>query len=120
MWRDDHLLLDMLIFARQTRDFNAKVSWEEFRADIKLQYATQYSLQIIGEAASKVSRGFRDAHPEIPWEKIIAFRHRMVHDYPRIELPKVWSVVESRLAALILQLEHLVPPDEEKPPTRKS
>ena len=80
-----------------------------------LQFATQYALQVIGEAASKVSRPFRDAHPQIPWDRIIAFRHRMVHDYPRIELPKVWAVVQNYLPPLIASLEPLVPPDEDKP-----
>jgi uncharacterized protein with HEPN domain len=114
MWRDEHLLLDMLIYARRARDFNAGIDWPRFATDQKLQYATQYALQVIGEAASKVSREFRDAHPEIPWEKISAFRHRLVHDYPRIELPKVWAVIENHLAPLIAALEPLIPPDDAK------
>jgi uncharacterized protein with HEPN domain len=64
------------------------------------------------EAASKVSRPFRDSHPEISWVRIIGFRHRLVHDYPRIELPKVWGVVQNYVPDLIAKLEPLVPPDE--------
>ena len=116
MWRDEHRLLDMLIYARQARDFNGGASWERFASDRQLQYATQYALQAIGEAAYHVSNDFRQAHPEIPWEKIAAFRHRMVHEYPRIERPKVWAVVQNHLAPLIVALEPLVPPDE--PPGR--
>jgi uncharacterized protein with HEPN domain len=115
MSRDPHLLLDMLIYARRAREFNAGLTSEQFAADKKLQYATQYAIQCIGEAAFKVSKGFRAAHPEIPWEKIAAFRHRMVHDYPRIELPKVWAVVENHLELLIASLEPLIPPDEGQP-----
>ncbi len=37
----------------------------------------------------------------------------MVHDYPRVELPKVWAVVQNNLAPLIAALEPLVPPDDE-------
>jgi Protein of unknown function DUF86 len=55
---------------------------------------------------------YRETHAEIPWEKIAAFRHRLVHDYPRIELPKVWAVVENHLGPLISALEPLVPPAE--------
>jgi len=115
MWRDEHLLLDMLIYARRAREFNAGVTWERFSSDMMLQHATQYTLQCIGEAPFKVSREFREAHPEIPWEKIAAFRHRMVHDYPRIELPKVWAVVQNHVAPLIAALEPLVPPDTQEP-----
>lgn len=112
MWRDEHLLLDMLIHARRARDFNKEINWEQFESDQLRQFATQYAMQIIGEAASKVSRSFRDANSQIPWDKIIAFRHRIVHDYPRIELPKVWAIVQNHLPPLIAALEPLVPPDE--------
>lgn len=112
MWRDDHLLLDMFIYARRARDFNAGKTWEQFESDVLLQSATQYVLQVIGEAASKVSRAYQDASPQIPWVQIIGFRHRVVHDYPRIELPKVWSVVQNYVPDLIAELERLVPPDE--------
>jgi uncharacterized protein with HEPN domain len=111
MWRDEHLLLDMLIHARRAVKFNSGVAWERFAADEMLQAATQYSLQVVGEAASKVSREYRTDHSEIPWDRIIAFRHRMVHDYPRIELPKVWGVVQNHLPSLITELEKLIPPE---------
>jgi uncharacterized protein with HEPN domain len=113
MWRDEHLLLDMLIHARRARDFNAGVAWDRFQSERMLQYATQFALQVVGEAASKVSRPFREKNPQIPWNKIIAFRHRIIHDYPNIELPKVWVVVQNYLPALIAALEPMVPPDED-------
>lgn len=68
--------------------------------------------QIIGEAARKVSPEFRGAHPEIPWDAIIGFRHRLVHEYFRIIPEKVWEVVEGGIPELIQLLEPLVPPDE--------
>jgi uncharacterized protein with HEPN domain len=111
MWRDEHLVLDMLIYARRARQFNSGVTWEQFLANQQLQYATQYSLQCVGEAAFKVSKEYQKAHGEIPWEKITTFRHRMVHDYPRVELPKVWAVVQNHHEPLISVLEPLVPPD---------
>lgn len=80
MWRDEHLVLDMLIHARKARGFNAGVTWERFSTVELLQAATQYVLQVIGEAASKVSDDYRLAHPELPWKQIVGFRHRLVHD----------------------------------------
>jgi uncharacterized protein with HEPN domain len=75
-----------------------------------LQFATQRVLQIVGEAASKVSEEYRQAHPEIPWQQIAAFRHRLVHDYTRIDLARVWEIVELQVGPLIAALEPLVPP----------
>lgn len=112
MSRDPELLLDMLTYAREALSFCEGISWEQFAANRMLQMATQHALQVIGEAAFKVSREFRDAHPEIPWVRIVGLRHRLVHDYPRIELPKVWVVVMNHLPDLVHALKPLVPPDE--------
>ena len=111
MWRDDAYLLDMLIYVRRAEAFCAKATWEDFLTDTKLQAATFHVLQVTGEAASKVSESFRQAHPEIPWSGVISLRHRLVHDYPRIELPKIWSIVRNQVPALIAALEPLVPPE---------
>jgi uncharacterized protein with HEPN domain len=112
MWRDSALLLDMLLAARKVRTFNAAATWGTFQADEMLQSATEYQLQIVGEAASKVSKEFQVAHPEVPWPKIVGLRHRLVHDYPRIELPKIWAIVENQIPPLIAALEPLVPPEQ--------
>lgn len=82
MWRDDALLLDMLLAARRVREFTTGRTADDFAAERMLQSATQYELQIIGEAAGRISAGYQVEHSEIPWRKIIAFRHRLVHDYP--------------------------------------
>jgi uncharacterized protein with HEPN domain len=115
MWRDEHLLLDMLIYARRARQFNTGVTWEKFSSDLMLQHATEYALQCVGEAAYKVSTEYRKSHPEIPWEQIAGLRHRLVHDYPRVELPKVWAIIENHLNAPIAALEPLVPPPPPDP-----
>lgn len=112
MWRDDAYLLDMLLYAREAREIVAGKSWPEFMGDRVLQYASQHLLQVLGEAAGKVSAEFRLAHPEIPWSKIIGLRHRIVHDYPRIEMPKIWSILNEQLEPLIVALVPLVPPDK--------
>ena len=110
MRRDEHLVLDMLIYARQARDFNTSVSWDRFSTDRQLQYATQYALQVIGEAGYNVTPEYQAARPEIPWQQIATFRHRMVHDYGRIDARKVWDVIQKHIGPLIEALEPLVPP----------
>ncbi|HWL91982.1 MAG TPA: HepT-like ribonuclease domain-containing protein [Phycisphaerae bacterium] len=66
--------------------------------------------QIIGEAASKISVEYRQAHPEIQWSEIVGLRHRLVHDYTRVDTTKVWEIVQNHIAPLIAVLEPLVPP----------
>lgn len=111
MWRDDALLLDMLLAARKALRFTHGFDAPRFEADELAQNAVMHLIQIIGEAASKVSDALKSAHPEIPWPAIIGMRHRLVHDYTRIDVPTVWRVVQVHLPELIRQLEPLVPPE---------
>jgi uncharacterized protein with HEPN domain len=111
MWRDDALLLDMLIAARKSLRFTQGIDWTHFEQDELVQNAVMYVVQIIGEAATKISDDFKSAHSQIPWQAIKGMRHRLVHDYTRIDLPTVWRVVETHIPELIRMIEPLIPPD---------
>lgn len=112
MWRDDAYLLDMLIAAREAREFSTGLSWDEFRNSTLHQHAIAKALENIGEAARKVSDETKAAHPEIPWNQIVALRHRIAHDYFRLDLVRIWEIVQEDVPALIDQIEPLVPPEE--------
>jgi uncharacterized protein with HEPN domain len=112
MWRDDAYLLDMLLAARKVQNFTQAVSWEQFQGDELTQNAVMRQIQIIGEAARKVSSQYQREHPEISWQAIIGMRHRLVHEYFRIIPERVWDVVEKDIPELIRLIEPLVPPDE--------
>ena len=47
--------------------------------------ALAHLVQVIGEAARRVSPEFCDAHPEIPWKAIVGMRHKVVHDYMDVD-----------------------------------
>jgi uncharacterized protein with HEPN domain len=112
MWRDDAYLLDMLLAARKVENFTAAMNYDGFLSDDLTQNAVVHCIQIIGEAAGKVSKGYRQDHPKIPWKEIIGMRNRIVHEYFRIIPEQVWSVVEDDIPELIRLIEPLVPPDE--------
>jgi len=112
MWRDDAYILDMLIAARKVESFTEGVTWEKFNADDLLQNAVMHQIQIIGEAARKVSQEYKSAHPKIPWQVIIGMRNRLVHEYFDIIPERVWDVVQNNISELIRLIEPLVPPDE--------
>ena len=108
MQRDDAVVLDdMLRYARLAVTRMGGKTRAEFNDDVDLQDASVRRVQVIGEAARVVSDSFKQAHPEIPWDKITGMRHRMVHDYRRIDLEVVWRVVTEHLPPLIAFLEKL-------------
>jgi len=112
--RDDAgYLLDMLLAARDAQSFISGLSWEQFKGSRLHQNAVLKAVEIIGEAAARVSNETRAAHPEIPWSEVIGMRHRLVHGYFEVDLMKVWDTVHRDLPALSMLIEPLVPPEED-------
>jgi uncharacterized protein with HEPN domain len=75
-----------------------------------LRSAVERQLEIVGEAARAISMGLKDAHPEIPWKKIVSTRHILAHDYGMIKNDIIWQIVVVYLPQLINQIRPLVPP----------
>lgn len=112
MWRDDAYILDMFLAARKTQKFVSDISKDKFFSDELTQNAVMHQIQIIGEAANKVSIEYRKEHPQIPWQQIVALRNRLVHEYFNIIPERVWDVIEQDIPELLRIIEPLVPPDE--------
>jgi uncharacterized protein with HEPN domain len=100
----------MLDMARRAQRLIAGTSREQLDADEMLQLALVRALQVIGEAAWRTSDGFQKAHAEVPWKKIAAFRHRVVHDYFAVDYDVVWRIATAELDPLIQHLATLLPP----------
>lgn len=82
-----------------------------FLEDENLHLACVHLVQVIGEAASRVSAETRTRHQAVPWRQVIGMRHRVVHDYLAVDLEIVWTVVTGDLPGLIAALEQIVPPE---------
>jgi uncharacterized protein with HEPN domain len=111
MWKDEAWLLDMLNACRRISRYAQGVDGVAFLGDELRQDAIVRQLTILGEAAKRVSPEYRTGHPEIPWSQIAGFRDVVVHQYERVDLPRVWQVVTEDLVRLAAQLASLVPPE---------
>ncbi len=112
--RELHYLLDMLISARLALTYISGKTWKEFKADTQLQDSVVRRLEIIGEASRRISESSKMELPKIPWHEIIGMRNRIVHEYDRLKLDIVWKVVQRELPPLIVEIEKIVPPDEDE------
>ena len=65
-------------------------------------------LEIIGEAASKVSAATRSQNTSIPWQDITGMRNRLIHAYFDVDLDTVWSTVTKDLPVLKAELEKIL------------
>jgi uncharacterized protein with HEPN domain len=113
MRRDDAYVLDMLLAARKVLEFTEGVDWEQFSRDELVQNAVMRQIQVVGQAARRVSSAYRNEHPQILWAEIIGMRNRLVHEYFQILPRRVWDVVEQDIPRLIEAIEPLVPPENE-------
>lgn len=73
---------------------------DSFMNSILIQDAVIRNFEIIGEASKKLSDGVKTQTPDIPWRRIGDFRNLLIHDYARVDLHAVWSVVEDNLPYL--------------------
>jgi uncharacterized protein with HEPN domain len=81
MSRDDAYLLDMLRFSREVMEFSCIVTQDEYLSDLEKRRSIERSLELIGEAARRISKPFREEHPEIQWKDIIGQPSVLAHDY---------------------------------------
>jgi uncharacterized protein with HEPN domain len=98
---DAALLLDMLIAARDARSFLEGLDRAAFLASRLHQIAVIRSLEVIGEAAGRVSSATQATHGSIPWREITGMRHRLIHGYAEVSLDLVWTAATERLGPLI-------------------
>jgi uncharacterized protein with HEPN domain len=90
MRREELYLTDIIEAADAIQRFLRGVDQNTFLKDELLQSAVLQKLMIIGEAASRLPKEFRDKHSEIEWEDIVGFRNIAVHAYFAVEWSIVW------------------------------
>lgn len=110
--RERNYLLDMLNAAKLAQDFVANVSWDDFQLDLMRQAAVTRQLEIIGEAARRISENSQAEIPEIPWHQIIGMRNRIAHEYDRLTLDRLWNTIHIALLPMITLLEKVIAAEE--------
>jgi uncharacterized protein with HEPN domain len=109
--RDRVRFLHMLDAARDAIAIASTRTRAQLDRDRVAVLAIVKCIEIIGEAASRVSPMERANHPEVPWSRTVAMRNRLIHVYFDIDLDVVWATVEHDLPVFISQLERVIEQD---------
>lgn len=106
---DSAHLWDMLRYSERASELVQQTDWETYQGDWVRQLALERALEIVGEAARRVSAEYRSAHPEIPWRRIIAHRNVLAHEYGEIRQERLWVTATDDVPALVAALRALSP-----------
>lgn len=107
--RDPAYLWDMLDAAKTIAAFVADRTFNDFQTNRMFRNAVERNMEIIGEAANRISEDFQKSHPEIPWRNIIGQRNILIHEYGEVKNERIWVVATERIPELISLLKPLLP-----------
>ena len=99
--RDLSYLLDMHVCIKDILEYTAGVSFHEFETNKMRKLAVERQLEVIGQAAIKVSAATQTAYPSIPWAQIIGLRNKLAHDYGDILAKRIWDISRTSIPALL-------------------
>lgn len=109
MKKDDRVYIqDIQQFIKDIESHLGTMMFAEFGADLKTQDAVIRKLELIGEAASKVSAEYMNGYPEFPHRDVIDLRNLLIHGYDQIDLEKVWNIIENDLPVLKKQVRQML------------
>jgi uncharacterized protein with HEPN domain len=106
-------LRHMLEHAREAVELAVDRTSDDLKNDRLRQLALVRLIEIVGEAAARVSPETRERHPEIPWSLMVGTRNRLIHGYDIVDHEILWATIQKDLPPLIAALERFVGPETE-------
>lgn len=109
MLPEDRIRIQHMIEAAEAPlDFAEGKRPSDLEEDRMVLFAIIRAVEVVGEAAGRVSTETRERGNEIPWRAIISMRNRLVHGYFDIDVEIVWKTVKEELPVLVAQLKTLL------------
>jgi uncharacterized protein with HEPN domain len=106
---DDRVRILYMIDAAETLEqFAAGRRREDLDTDRMLLFAILRAIEVVGEAASKVTDETRNTFPVIPWASMVGIRNRLIHGYFDVDRGIVWKTVTEEIPELRRALKVLV------------
>ncbi len=106
-YRDSDYLEHIAIRVARIERATSGVDLAGFLGNEDLQAAIERYIEVIGEAAGKLSRRTRDLAPDVPWSQVIGARNIIVHGYATIDPSRIWDIVTDHVPSLRVAVDRL-------------
>jgi uncharacterized protein with HEPN domain len=104
---DLSFLIDIVNCIKDIKEFTTGIEFYEFEKDKMRKLAVERQLEIIGQAANKISQGTQDMVNIIPWGNIIGLRNKLAHDYGEILAERIWEISKNSIQELLEELSKI-------------
>jgi uncharacterized protein with HEPN domain len=101
---DLSLLIDIVDCIMDINEFTKEIGFNEFEKDKMRKLAVERQLEIIGQAANKISKDTQNTLENIPWPNIIGLRNKLAHDYGEILAERIWIISKNSIQELLKEL----------------
>jgi uncharacterized protein with HEPN domain len=106
--RDLALLWDMRQFARDAHGLVKRVSFERLAGDSMRKLALERALELLGEAARRVSAETQGRHAQIDWRALVGQRNVLAHDYGKIDHRRLYETTRRIVPLLLAELDRIL------------
>jgi uncharacterized protein with HEPN domain len=100
-------LMDIIDCIIDINEFTNSVEYYQFERDKMRKLAVERQLEVIGQAANKISIEAQNILENIPWKNIIGLRNKLAHDYGEILAERIWKISKNSLQELLNELEKI-------------
>lgn len=107
--RDDGVSMrHMLDHAAEAVEMARGRKRDDLDRDRQLNLSLVRLLEVVGEAAARVSQATRSRNPSIAWPSVVGLRNRLIHGYDEVDFDVLWKILQQDLPALIASLERIL------------
>jgi uncharacterized protein with HEPN domain len=101
-------LQHMLEHAREAVAMIESKDRTNLQRERKLELSLIRLIEVVGEAAARVTPEGQKKYPYIPWSQVVSMRNRLIHGYDQVDLNILWDTIEDDLPPLIAELEKIL------------